>query len=224
MYAAMLQCVRIILGGCHDNGYAHLLSKLETENVLPGKVMLLQCHSFAAGLDRFSPSTFPRVRFGDLYMETKLESGKTMKYAQVAADGVLQVARKSTSPKATAVVEVSRKKTEPDYGISLRILIDVGVYLSLKNLSPHPCNSYYLNPQKCSKSDCKYSHSHKLDANQLTALVHYSRKTPCDAFHKYGNCHYGDACIRGHECPDNIDGKCWNSGCKLSHPGDGAFV
>src|SRR5216110_528216 len=109
MYAAMLQCVRIILGGCHDNGYAHLLSKLETENVLPGKVMLLQCHPFAAGLDRFSPSTFPRVRFGDLFMETKLESGKTMKYAQVAADGVLQVARKSTSTKAAVVVEVSRK-------------------------------------------------------------------------------------------------------------------
>ena len=119
MYAAMPQCVRIILGGCHDNGYAHLLSKLETENVLPRKVMLLQSHSFATELDRFRPSTFPRVRFEDLFMETKLESGKTMKYAQVAKDGVLQVARKSTSPKATAVVEVSRKKTEPDYGISL---------------------------------------------------------------------------------------------------------
>ena len=224
MYAAMPQCVRIILGGCHDNGYAHLLSKLETENVLSRKVMLLQSHLFATELDRFHPSIFLRVRLEDLFMETKLKSRKTMKYTQVAKDGVLQVARKSTSPKATAVVEVSRKKTEPDYGISLWILIDVGVYLSLKNLSPHPCNSYYLNPQKCSKSDCKYSHSHKLDANQLTALVHYSRKTPCDAFHKYGNCHYGDACILGHECRDNIDGNCWNSKCKLPHPVEGTFV
>jgi hypothetical protein len=131
MYAAMPQCVKIILGGSHDNGYAHLLSKLQTDGVDPGKVMLLQGTAMAAELDRFATSTFPRVKFGTLFAETKLESGKTLKYVQVAADGVLQIPRKSTSPKAVVVASPTsptprKNRTQPDHGtLSFSLLIDV---------------------------------------------------------------------------------------------------
>jgi hypothetical protein len=122
MYSVMPQCDAIILGGSHDNGYAHLLSKLETANVVPGKVKLLQGPSFAAELDRFGTTTFPRVKFGTLFNETKLESRKTLKYAQVAADGVLPMSPKKSAPSPKAVVPAPpnpRKLAQPDYGTTI---------------------------------------------------------------------------------------------------------
>jgi hypothetical protein len=222
----MPQCDGIILGGSHDNGYAHLLSKLETANVVPGKVRLLQGPSFAAELDRFGTTTFPRVKFGTLFMETKLESRKTLKYTQVAADGVLPMApRKSVpSPKATTVVVPAppnpRKLAQPDYGTMPPAfwLMQVDVYSSVKALTPRPCNSHYLIPHGCTKTECNYSHSHKLSQAQISTLLYYSRQTPCEAFHNRGGCYYGDECIRGHNCPDNVDGTCGNAVCRLSHP------
>jgi hypothetical protein len=112
MYAAMPQCSNIILGASHDNGYARVLSTLETENVAPGKVVLLEGQAFAAELQRFSLSTFPRAKFENLFMEKKIDAGK--KYAQVAADGVLPMTRKAPAspPKASPVVP--KKLVEPD--------------------------------------------------------------------------------------------------------------
>jgi hypothetical protein len=79
-YASMPQCAKIILGGSHDNGYARVLSQLEAENVVPGKVMLLKGPPFAAELDSLTTSTFPRLEFGGLFMTTKLEPGKSLNY------------------------------------------------------------------------------------------------------------------------------------------------
>jgi hypothetical protein len=87
MYAVMPLCENIILGGSHDNGYARILSKLETTNISPGKVILLQGPSLAPEIERFDTFLFPRVKFRDLFLEKKLDSGK--KYSQVAADGIL---------------------------------------------------------------------------------------------------------------------------------------
>jgi hypothetical protein len=134
MYAAMPQCSNIILGASHDNGYARVLSTLETENVAPGKVMLLEGQAFAAELQRFSPSMFPRVKFENLFMEKKIDPIK--KYAQVAADGVLQMARKSpTSPPKPSPV-VPRKLVEPDPGnLSLLLAKHRRSGISQKSLS-----------------------------------------------------------------------------------------
>jgi hypothetical protein len=120
MYAPMPQCIKIIIGGSHDNGYARLLSKLETGNVVPGKVMLLEGRPFATELQRVNATTFPRIKFGNLFLETKLEPGKNMKYSQVAAtDGLLKVSPKLTcaTPRSTAVgpFKVPYKTVEPEY-------------------------------------------------------------------------------------------------------------
>jgi hypothetical protein len=112
MYTVMPQCQNLILGGSHDNGYARILSKLETENIQPGKVVLLQGPSFAPELERFDTMLFPRIRnSGELFMVQKLEIGK--RYSQVAADGVLPMQRKALSPPKTPAV-VPHKLVEPE--------------------------------------------------------------------------------------------------------------
>jgi hypothetical protein len=100
MFASWPQCIKIILGGSHDNGYSRALSKLVTDNIVPGKVALLQGPPFAIELAHLSTSIFPRVRFGDLFMTTKLESAmeKSATYVQVASNGVLPMPRKASSP------------------------------------------------------------------------------------------------------------------------------
>jgi hypothetical protein len=116
MYSVMPQCENLILGASHDNGYARILSKLEAEDVQPGKVILLQGPSFSVELERFNTTLFPRVKFGELFMQ-KLETGK--RYSQVAADGVLPMQRKPMSPQKTPTV-TPHKLTEPELCMSPR--------------------------------------------------------------------------------------------------------
>jgi len=185
---------------------------LETENVAPGKVVLLEGQAFAAELQRFSPSMFPRVKFENLFMEKKIDAGK--KYAQVAADGVLQMTRKAPAspPKASPVVP--KKLVEPDPYVAM----------SVKNLSPRACNMFYLNADKCGKYDCQYSHDHVLTPEQLAALRFLIKRQPCATFMKGHECPFNDECMYGHDCPDNIGGQCGNKKCKLSHPVAGDYV
>lgn len=99
------------------------------------------------------------------------------------------------------------------------MVLIIDVWLSVKNLSPRACNMFYLNPMKCSKSDCEYSHDHRLSEIQLSALRYNCKKQLCRAFQQGETCQYGDDCIYGHECPDNIGGKCAaGKKCKLVHP------
>ena len=92
----MPQCEHIMLGGSHEDGYARILSKLETTNIMPGKVVLLQGPSLAPELERFDTFLFPRLKFRELFMERKLESGK--RYAQVAAETSSPTRNMSRSP------------------------------------------------------------------------------------------------------------------------------
>lgn len=96
MYAIMPQCQNIILGGSHDNICARILSNLETANIPPGKVTLLQGPTLAPELERFDSFLFPRIKFRDLFLERKLDLGK--RYAQVAADAILTAMRKPATP------------------------------------------------------------------------------------------------------------------------------
>lgn len=77
---------------------------------------------------------------------------------------------------------------------------------------------FYLNPMKCSKSDCEYSHDHVLSEIQLAALRFNCKKQVCRSFQASDTCQYGEDCIYGHECLDSINGKCASGKkCKLIH-------
>lgn len=117
MFTTWSHCAKIILGGSHDNGYSRILSKLVTDNIVPGKVALLQGPPFAAELAQLSTSIFPRLVFGDLFMSKKLEMSteKSPSYVKVASNGVLQMPRKASSPKTT--MAVPHKLERPDKGI-----------------------------------------------------------------------------------------------------------
>ena len=108
MYAAMPQCQNVILGGSHDNGYPHILSTLETANIPPGKVILLQSPTLVPELERFDSFLFPRIKLRDIFLERRLDVGK--RYAQVAADGVLPTSSKSTTPPRPS----TQRLVEPD--------------------------------------------------------------------------------------------------------------
>jgi hypothetical protein len=137
MFASWPQCAKIILGGSHDNGYSRILSKLVTDNILPKKVALLQGPPFAAELAQLSTSIFPRLRFGDLFMTTKLESAteKSTSYVQIASNGVLQMSRKTSSPTIPGTV-VPYKSERPEKGTPLVYAADRQPFISLSdNLS-----------------------------------------------------------------------------------------
>lgn len=119
MFSELPNCLRIILGASHDNGYARLLSKLEAQNVVPGKVVLLQGPPFAAELTRFSRSTFPRIKFPNLFLEYKLGSVNAPK---VVADGISHMDRKpklSRKSSSKSLVDMSSKTFKPNPGITL---------------------------------------------------------------------------------------------------------
>lgn len=109
----MPQCEHIMLGGSHENGYAHILSTLETTNIMPGKVVLLQGPCLAPELERFDAFLFPRVKFRELFMETKLESAK--RYSQVAAETSLHTRTISGSP-STLSSSTPQRLMEPELG------------------------------------------------------------------------------------------------------------
>ena len=122
MFSELRNCVRIILGASHDNGYARLLRQLETDGVTAGKVVLLEGLPFAMELANLIGGTFPRIKFPGLFIEQKLpaataESGT--KYSTVAANGVLYMSDgKSKSPTLKTAVLVS-KPVNPDSGTQL---------------------------------------------------------------------------------------------------------
>ena len=132
LFASWPQCVKVILGGSHDNGYSRILSKLVTDNIVPGKVALLKGPPFAAELGRLSKSIFPRLQFGDLFMTTKLESAmeKSTSYVQVASNGVLQMPRKASSPTIPATA-VPYKAGLPEKGTLVLYITDTDSCISL---------------------------------------------------------------------------------------------
>lgn len=131
MFISWPHCAKIILGGSHDNGYSRILSKLVTDNIVPGKVALLQGPPFAAELAQLSTSIFPRLQFGDLFMTRKLESAteKSASYVQVASNGVLQMPRKASSP--TTPTAVPHKLERPDKGILILGIADIDSRISI---------------------------------------------------------------------------------------------
>ena len=123
MFSDLRNCVRIILGASHDNGYARLLRQLETDGVTTGKVVLLEGVPFAMELENLIGATFPRIKFAGVFVEQKLSAASAAesgtKYSTVAASGVLSMSDgKSKSPTLKSAVVVS-KPVNPDSGIQL---------------------------------------------------------------------------------------------------------
>jgi hypothetical protein len=115
MFAEMRQCVRIILGASHDNGYARLLRQLETDGVTPGKVVLLEGPPFAMELKNLIGATFPKTKFPGLFIEQKLAADSDARYSAVAVNGALYIMSdgKPKSPTSKTTVTVS-KSVSPD--------------------------------------------------------------------------------------------------------------
>jgi hypothetical protein len=125
MFAPWRHCVKIILGGSHDNGYSRILSKLVTDNIPPGKVALLQGPPFAAELANMSTTIFPRLQFGDLFMPMKLDPNvmKGSSYVQIASAPGSEKPRKLPSP--ARLVADADKTAKPRHRTILRFVTDV---------------------------------------------------------------------------------------------------
>jgi hypothetical protein len=112
----MPQCENIILGGGQEN-FTRILSRLEAENILPGKFLLIKGPMFPPNLlDTFDQSTFPRVNFGDLFMDKAVKTTPGKKYAQVAAANGVPLTRKSSLPPSPTI---SQRLVEPDLSMLL---------------------------------------------------------------------------------------------------------
>jgi hypothetical protein len=122
MFSDLRNCVRIILGASHDNGYARLLRQLETDGVTTGKVVLLEGVPFAMELENLIGATFPRIKFPGVFVKQKLsaavaESGT--KYSTVAAHGVLSMSDGKSKPPTLKSAAVVSKPVNPDSGTQL---------------------------------------------------------------------------------------------------------
>lgn len=119
MYAAMPQCEKFILGGIQDNYYAHLLPKFETEDTAQRKLILLQPSPWVGELERVNSPLFPRVSFGNLFMQKRLEPGK--RYAQVAAAELPSpISPRAPTSSYKTPSPIPQKLQEPELSITLR--------------------------------------------------------------------------------------------------------
>jgi hypothetical protein len=112
MYVTMPQCENIILGLGHEDGHARILANFSLEDVAPGKVILLRDEGgMNADLEKFSPTLFPRVNFGDLVFMSR---NRLPGLKQFKGEKALSVdpSMKSSHPKSTYTPPSPQK--EPD--------------------------------------------------------------------------------------------------------------
>ncbi|WVF65947.1 hypothetical protein IAT40_000685 [Kwoniella sp. CBS 6097] len=110
LYTRNAQCEMIVLGASHDNGYANVLSSLQTESRL-SKLLLLKGYKDLAGqLKQYSSRV---VSIPDLFRTTKIPPIPTT-FSSIVKDSATQT-KPSPPPTAAAVKPKSTKEDNQPY-------------------------------------------------------------------------------------------------------------
>ncbi|KAI5849268.1 hypothetical protein DFP73DRAFT_286911 [Morchella snyderi] len=233
-------CVKVILGASHDNGYARTLSSVSSDGNTE-KVLLIEGTPFASEVRQLQ---FPSTKYTHIFESQKLEvpprptSSKSTdsptrgmgSYVQVATNSVTTT---NTTTKVTgsyATVAVSNNNYSAPAFVKPKTLF-IGSSSSkklippahhqaalarLKNLQPPPCNDHYL-VGSCWKESCFFSHRHELNHFEIQAMRSRVGLTRCE----FGQGCINEECYRGHACQSVRSGKCVRPNCPFldnEHP------
>lgn len=214
-------CLKVVLGASHDNGYARTLSSIISEGNY-ARVLLVEGTPFASEVRSLQ---FQSTRLLDIFESQKLEvpkyvtptyalpktplSPKTSNsYANAAVASTNIINNLPIGPKPLFIGSATTKKMTP--------LQHQAAISRIKSLQPAPCNDHYL-VGFCWKDSCFFSHKHNLNAAEIQAMRIRVGLTRCE----FGEQCINEKCYRGHTCQNIRDGKCVRPNCPFldsEHP------
>lgn len=227
-------CLKVVLGASHDNGYARTLSSICSERN-EARVLLVEGTPFASEV-RSLP--FERTKLSDIFESQKLEVPKYIAPHSASVHPTLNhtppktpVSPKTSNSYANAAIAAantindSPTKSKPLFiGSATKKLSPLqhqAAITRIKSLQPAPCNDHYL-VGLCWKDSCFFSHKHNLNAAEIQAMRIRVGLTRCE----FGEQCINEKCYRGHTCQNIRNGKCVRPNCPFldsEHP-PGALV
>ncbi|KAI0796542.1 hypothetical protein C8Q75DRAFT_802236 [Abortiporus biennis] len=229
-----VETIKVIFGGCHDNGYLNTLRSLITSGHADKLVLLRGYREMAAGFQALQvPSLeiqemFEPEKLGTLQLPTMMVSppltppGLTKNTAMDSPSPTspqavtVKVRAVSWSSIAQANMPIPWRKSS----ISIPKLRPVVPKKPLSKHEPPPCNMHYLARCKFGES-CDYAHDYDLKPVHIEEMRSHAQRTPCSTVNRGEFCAYGDNCCFGHKCPFgtkcfyNKDGSCWFVGANM---------
>lgn len=217
-------CLKVVLGASHDNGYARTLSSIVSEGN-DARVLLVEGTPFASEVRSLQ---FQSTRLLDIFESHKLEipkyvvqnyappktlaSPKTSNsYANAAIASVTSANIFNDSPMISKPLFIGSATTKKLTPVQHQAAIT-----RIKSLQPAPCNDHYL-VGFCWKDSCFFSHKHNLNAAEIQAMRIRVGLTRCE----FGEQCINEKCYRGHTCQNIRNGKCVRPNCPFldnEHP------
>lgn len=213
-------CLKVVLGASHDNGYARTLSSIVSEGN-DARVLLVEGTPFASEVRSLH---FQSTKLLDIFESQKLGIPKYVvpNYAQPK----IPASPKTSSSYANAAVASANTindapmMSKPLFiGSNTKKLAPLqhqAAITRIKSLQPAPCNDHYL-VGFCWKDSCFFSHKHNLNAAEIQAMRIRVGLTRCE----FGEQCINEKCYRGHTCQNIRNGKCVRPNCPFldsEHP------
>ncbi|KAH7316952.1 hypothetical protein B0I35DRAFT_434294 [Stachybotrys elegans] len=189
------QCVHILLGCCHDAGYAPFLGQFVGDGDLRSRITFLGGPDMPAAMKKLE---LPVVTFGKLFAVSGYGPG----------DGAPKGPSRMASARPLPLpgnkfkfpeFQQAKRLEDVQWGVFGRIDKWLKLSEGLKKWAQGSglCPALYLKGE-CLSGDCKRSHKHKaLTDDQFDALWFFIRGTVCKARMKDGKCE-DKRCIYGH--------------------------
>ncbi|RPB11540.1 hypothetical protein P167DRAFT_553971 [Morchella conica CCBAS932] len=199
-------CVKVILGASHDNGYARTLSSISSDGNTE-KVLLIEGTPFASEVRKLQ---FPCTKYTHIFESQKLEVPPRPTSSRSTDSPTRGNAPAFVKPK-TLFIGSSTKNSKLAPPVHHQAAL-----ARLKTLQPPPCNDYYL-VGSCWKESCFFSHKHELSHIEIQAMRNRVGLTRCE----FGQGCINEECYRGHTCQSVRAGKCVRPNCPFldnEHP------
>lgn len=207
-----VHCKQILLACSADNGYARLLAPLKADKDAVQLVTLVEGPPFASELLHLTEA-FPTHSFPTIFRSSKLTTrprsppyGSTPRYAAVAAAGVPQQA--SPIQDSSIPSPIWQRIARNAQGQRIDRHLEYSQHLAKLLQKRKLCNFFHLFGE-CRFENCTHHHGARLSGDELNALAHVARLTPC----RSGLGCDSQQCILGHQCP--FGDKCMGKRCRF---------
>ncbi|CAL1701466.1 unnamed protein product [Somion occarium] len=218
--AKALQTIKVVFGGCHDNGYLTTLRSLITAGYA-AKVVLLQGYiEMAAG---FRTLELPCLKVPDLFEPEKLCPSANVSPVISAATPAVPPGLNRETVRSNSATFVSIPSSSAPISLRTPLLpiqtTSQGVVWrnvtspspphrsrhidpnkSLSKQEPPPCNVFYLTGGCKFGASCTFAHDYLLTAEHIETMRDNAKKSPCATLNRGEACVFGDTCCYGHKC------------------------
>ncbi|KAI0080636.1 hypothetical protein K474DRAFT_149240 [Panus rudis PR-1116 ss-1] len=215
-----LQTIKVILGGCHDNGYMATLRSIITSGYESKLILLSGYQTMAAQVQSLG---LPQLRVPDLFEPEKLcpntspvlssvvpatppglrregSKGTTLGYNVAAMNGTSTSQRTQLRPTQSGGHTMWRSSGPPSPPRSRHI----DPTKSLSKQDPPPCNVFYLTQGCKHGSTCVFAHNYLMKPEYMEEMRENAKKSPCASLNRGETCPYGSKCCYGHKCQSGL--------------------